>query len=102
MNYFEAKDGHDESTIWEGVRYSSSSIPNAVIRQHDVPEKYWPDVVARMTGTVVTNDDATVKRVAMALLICEAGPDATEFIWDDKYATRARAVLATLTGVPHD
>lgn len=56
--YFEAPDGHGELTIWEGVRYSSAVIPNAVIRQRDVPEKYWPDVVARMTGTVVTNDDA--------------------------------------------
>jgi hypothetical protein len=51
VKYFEAPDGHGESTIWEGVRYSSAVIPNAVIRQRDVPEKYWLDVVARMTGT---------------------------------------------------
>lgn len=50
---------------------------------------------ARMTGTVVTNDDATVERVAMVLY-------AHEFGQDGAIAPTARAVLAALTGVPHD
>lgn len=169
--YFVEDDGFGEPCLWTG----GQDLPTCVMRSSDVHERFWPDVVARMTGTTqtqletatvqlktisgivdrlradmrtwqraaaertqerdeandqleattraldayradrdelsellakandgttITNDDATVKRVAMALLICEAGPDATEFIWDDKYATRARAVLAALTGVP--
>lgn len=63
--YFEAPDGHEESAIW--VRRTSPLADVPVIHQNDVQIDAWPDVVARMTGTVVTNDDATVQRVAKAI-----------------------------------
>jgi hypothetical protein len=94
-----------------------------VIRWSDVPNAYWPDVVARMTGTTITTDDQEiVERVALD--ICDAllpieeceGPDhdppdirhhrcrnaARAVIQGLQDLSKDRAVLAALTGVPHD
>jgi len=104
--YFEAPDGHGEPCLW----MPTDNGPWCLLRKSDVAgTDRWPDVVARMTGTTVTADDATVERIARCLY---------EFSWEglggaswddhptadnkDGWRTEARAILAALTGVPHD
>lgn len=93
--YFEAPDGHDESTIWTTeVDHPDYLIP--VLRERDAAP-FWPDVVARMTGTTVVADDATVERVAARISLILGRP------WDlrpsdERFTLRsdARAILAAL------
>jgi hypothetical protein len=108
-DYFEAPDGHGESCIWipDGDR------PKILLCRSDLWEddaRYWPDVVARLTSATITNNAATVDRVAQVIL--EYGGSDSLHSWRCKYPERygpcscieetARAILAALTGVPHD
>jgi hypothetical protein len=89
--YFEAPDGHDEPTLW-AVTGNQHAVP--VLRRSDVP-KFWPDIVARMTGTTVVADD--VHRAVDA---------ARAAYWNvangepPSLAMYEAAILAALTGVP--
>jgi len=94
--YFEAPDGHGEPTLWAG---NGDHLAVPVIRRSDVPT-FWPDVVARMTGTTITVPD---KDALSALCL--------SFLKPPKYASGswtlnpdalADAIHAALTGVPHD
>jgi hypothetical protein len=97
-----------EPTIWalEGGDTDNYHYAYILSRVDLTPDtrRYWPDVVARMTGTTITTDDATVERVAQALWDitiprwvtmrpAELTSDLREQLND-----RARAVLAALTG----
>jgi hypothetical protein len=97
MTYFEAPDGHGESCIW--VR--TDNYPWCLLRESDVAgTDAWPDVVARMTGTSITTDDATVKRVAQALWAETVDHPWDEGIEEDHNEARqvARAVLTAIKG----
>lgn len=110
--YFEAPDGYGGRTIWAK---NGDGAPMAVIDAQDVPTAFWPDVVARMTGSSITNDDATVELLAKRLAWCgwygwqDREPNETQDdLWQqrvprsqEKWRDEARAVLAALTGVPH-
>lgn len=53
-DYFVASDGFGEPTIWASGHTPIGDV--AVLRKRDVPTALWPDVVARMTGTVVDRE----------------------------------------------
>ncbi len=94
--YFEAPDGEGEPCIWaKGERFD---MP--LIRQRETGPAYWPDVVARMTGTTITNapDDVAVDRAVDAWFASAGASDELDSDWRQ----RMRAALAALTGVPHD
>jgi hypothetical protein len=96
--YFEASDGHGESTLWavEGNRHA---IP--AMRQSDVTPGVWPDVVARMTGTTIHAD---VDRDALARTARDAFANGwrTASPGSTAWPQVVDAILAALTGVPHD
>jgi len=113
-DYFESPDGHGEPTIW--VRNPGRpDHPVAIIRSHDVHTHYWPDVVARMTGTTVVNDETTtasIGRVTEFLRQWQIARNKGDLIYGvhhdidadmaDLTVTDLTAILAALTGVPHD
>jgi hypothetical protein len=107
-------DGAGEPTIWvlengdtDNYRYT------ALFRRVDLTpdeRRWWPDVVARMTGTTITNDDATGTGTPWTSSLPSRGVphDAEPDITDEW-----RAGLLTFkcqacnednhdTGVPHD
>jgi hypothetical protein len=94
-DYFEAPDGHDESTIWTASA-GHPSAPVSVIRWSDVPHAYWPDVVARMTGTSITVPD---KDALSALCLSYLKPPKyAGGSWTLNPDDLADAILAALTG----
>jgi hypothetical protein len=105
-DYFEATDGHGESCVW--VRTDRPDFPMPVIRQREVMPGVWPDVVARMTGTTITTDDATVQLVADAISREGGEPGNSLHGWRCEYPDRygkceclnqvATGILAALTG----
>lgn len=114
--YFEAPDGHGESCLWDGP---PGDRPLPILRESDCGAAYWPDVVARMTGTTITTDAATVEKIGSILssLWWTRGMDGyTDSTTEQRaehwqsitrrsqenWLAEARAVLAALTGVPHD
>lgn len=95
--YFVAPDGYGEPTLW-AVTGNQHAVP--VFRRSDVP-KFWPDIVARMTGTTVVADDATVETVAKAITPHYFTPAFGEHAREQSREA-ARAILAALTGVPRE
>jgi hypothetical protein len=103
MKFILEPDGDGEPTIWvlengdtDNYRY------DALIARNDsaTHERYWPDIVARMTGTTITNDvdRAALARAARDAYIHSPGKTAGGTAWDRV----VDAILAALTGVPHD
>lgn len=111
MTVFIDEPGPDgEPTLWalengDTDYYQYTYLLSRVDLLPDV-RRFWPDVVTRMTGTVVTNND--VGTIAAAIYYwtgTKAG--ARDGQWEGSqftgyYTEAARAVLAALTGVPHD
>jgi hypothetical protein len=105
-------DAYDEPTLWALERgdtdqYQYTGLLSRCNLAPDV-RRFWPDVVARMTGTTIQPDEATVERVAQALWDITIPRWVTmrpaELTGDlrEQLNDRARAILAALTGVPHD
>jgi hypothetical protein len=53
--YFEAPDGHGEPCLW-APNPDYPDLPLFIVRASSVRREFWPDVVARMTGTTITNE----------------------------------------------
>ena len=109
-DYYLEPDGFGVPTIWV-ANSEQPDLPVPVLSKDSVTEHFWPDVVARMTGTTITTDDATVERIAAAIypalmLLDEQGEPADWATCDgahrQEWLEAARAALAALTGVPHD
>jgi hypothetical protein len=77
--------------------------------------RYWDEIVARMTGTTITTNDATVILIAQRMAWRQwygwnkeptETPDALwgQFVCrtQDRWLDDALALIAALTGVPHD
>jgi hypothetical protein len=99
VEYFEAPDGHGEPCLWSGDQQSAEFVT----RKRDITAKFWPDVVARMTGTTIQADDATVTVVEQAIFAHEWFTLPADLDDDQRdaakvYAPTARAILAALTG----
>lgn len=121
MKFILEPDASGEPIIWalEGGdtdNYQYTGILSRVDLHPDA-RRFWDDVVARMTGTTITRDDATVDVIARAMYEFKFAsarvPDPLP--WDhprmnwyvgdwvrEQFRPQARAVLAALTGVPHD
>jgi hypothetical protein len=54
-DYYEEPDGFGMPTIWV-ANQEHPDLPVPVLSKKGVAEGFWPDVVARMTGTTITND----------------------------------------------
>lgn len=48
MKFYVEEDGHGEPTIWAVNADQPDPVP--VLVKSNVPEKYWDEVVSRMTG----------------------------------------------------
>jgi hypothetical protein len=106
-----------EPTLWviengDTDHYRYTYLLSRVDLLPDV-RRFWPDVVARMTGTTITNNDATVQRMAIAMWDADDAARITDGEADmiiprnnqqvmSEYLGHASAALAALTGVPHD
>ena len=109
-------DGADEPTIWvlEGGDTDDYQYTHLFSRIDLDPDarRFWPDVVARMTGTTITNDEAAEQLIAQTISEQGGDPGSSIHSWRCEYPDRygncdcveqaARAILAALTGVPHD
>jgi len=92
--YFEAPDGYGESCLW----MPTEGGPWCLLRESDVAgTDRWPDVVARMTGTTITRDALS----ALCLSYLKP-PNYSGGSWTLNPDALADAILAALTGVPHE
>jgi len=105
-------DPNGEPTLWalENGDTDDYQYTGLLSRCNLAPDvrRFWPEIVARMTGTTITSNDATVERVAQALWditiprwVTTRPADLTAPLKEQLH-NQARAILAALTGVPHD
>jgi hypothetical protein len=98
-------DGADEPTIWvlEGGNTDKYQYTHLFSRVDLDPDarRFWPDVVARMTGTTIHAD---VDRDALARTARDAFANGwrTASPGSTAWPQVVDAILAALTGVPHD
>jgi hypothetical protein len=121
--YFEATDSDETWTIWAN-NPQFPEHPIAVVDEHQVADGFWPDVVARMTGTTILSD--VDRRIVQSC--ADVSPENVESIrkihkdrlaeWRPKLSAAQRAlsdmqravamreaslgILAALTGVSHE
>lgn len=112
MKFIHEPDGADEPTIWvlEGGdtdQYQYTHLFSRVDLDPDA-RKFWPDVVARMTGTTITTDDATVTLLSQVIWAHEwflpwpIDLDDNQRAESKVYEPTAKALLDALTGVSRD
>jgi hypothetical protein len=88
-NYFEAPDGYGESCVW----MHTDNGPWCLLRKSDVAgTDRWPDVVARMTGTTITNPGERVPN--------REEHNAVQGKWDGGQPGNAAPMPATTTATP--